>query len=225
MAFLVNRPQTSDPVNYITVGLNKSLLIVGLGNPGTEYELTRHNVGFMCVDDFAARNDFDPWMNKKDLKCLLTAKQMGETRVILIKPTTFMNLSGEAVQAVVHFYRLGNQQVIVVHDELDVNFGQVRTRLGGSAAGHNGIKSISKLIGEDYGRVRVGIGPKTGSPRREDSSRGGKKPVQLDSADFVLQDFGQEEQAKLPELLRETTALLSEYAYGSPVAADTRSFL
>lgn len=211
MAFLVNRPQTSDPVNYITVGLNKSLLIVGLGNPGTEYELTRHNVGFMCVDDFAAKNDFDPWMNKKDLKCLLTTKQMGETRVILIKPTTFMNLSGEAVQASVHFYKLGNQQVIVVHDELDVNFGQVRTRLGGSAAGHNGIKSVSKLIGEDYGRARVGIGP--------------KKPAQIDSADFVLQDFSTAEQAKLPELLRETTALLSEYAYGSPVAAETRSFL
>jgi PTH1 family peptidyl-tRNA hydrolase len=211
MAFLVNRPQTSDPVNYITVGLNKTLLIAGLGNPGTEYELTRHNAGFLCVDDFAAKNDFDPWINKKDLQCLLTVRQMGETRVILCKPQTFMNLSGEAVQAVVHFYKLGNQQVIVVHDELDVNFGQIRTRSGGSAAGHNGIKSISKLIGEDYGRVRVGIGP--------------KKPPQIDSADFVLQDFSKDEQAKLPELKCEITALLSEYAYGSPVAAETRSFL
>jgi PTH1 family peptidyl-tRNA hydrolase len=211
MAFLVNRPQTSDPVNYITVGLNKTLLIVGLGNPGDEYELTRHNAGFLCIDDFATKNDFDPWINKKDLKCLMSVRQMGETRVILIKPTTFMNLSGEAVQAAVHFYKLGNHQIIVVHDELDVNFGQIRTRQGGSAAGHNGIKSISKLIGEDYGRVRVGIGP--------------KKPAQIDSADFVLQDFSKDEQTRLPELLRETTALLSEYAYGSPVAAETRSFL
>lgn len=211
MALFVNRPQSSDPVNYITVGLNKTLLLVGLGNPGEEYTSTRHNTGFMCLDDFAKRSDFDPWINKKDLQCLLTSRQLGETRVILIKPTTFMNLSGEAVLAVVHFYKLGNQQVTVVHDELDVDFGQIRTRLGGSSAGHNGVKSISKLLGEDYGRVRVGIGP--------------KNPPQIDSADFVLQDFSPAERDKLPALLRETTALLSEYAYGSPVVADTRSFL
>lgn len=211
MALFVNRPQSSDPVNYITVGLNKTLLLVGLGNPGEEYTSTRHNAGFMCLDDFAGRSGFDPWINKKDLRCLLTSRQIGDTRVILIKPTTFMNLSGEAVLAVVHFYKLGNQQVTVVHDELDVDFGQIRTRLGGSSAGHNGIKSISKLIGEDYGRVRVGIGP--------------KNPPQIDSADFVLQDFSPAEREKLPALLRETTALLSEYAYGSPVTADTRSFL
>jgi PTH1 family peptidyl-tRNA hydrolase len=211
MALFVNRPQSSDPVNYITVGLNKTLLLVGLGNPGEEYTSTRHNTGFMCLDDFADRSGFDPWINKKDLQCLLASRQIGDTRVILIKPTTFMNLSGEAVLAVVHFYKLGNQQVTVVHDELDVDFGQIRTRLGGSSAGHNGIKSISKLIGEDYGRVRIGIGP--------------KNPPQIDSADFVLQDFSPAERDKLPALLRETTALLSEYAYGSPVVADTRSFL
>ncbi|MEJ0073813.1 MAG: aminoacyl-tRNA hydrolase [Candidatus Saccharibacteria bacterium] len=160
MALFQKRPQVSNPVQFTTVGLNKSLLIVGLGNPGEEYADTRHNVGFMCLDDFARKNDFQAWTHKKDLKCELTQQTLGDTRVILIKPQTFMNLSGEAVQAVQHFYKLHNGQTVVVHDELDVNFGQIRMRIGGSAAGNNGIKSVSQHIGEDYGRVRIGIGPK-----------------------------------------------------------------
>lgn len=211
MALFQKRPQVSNPVQFTTVGLNKTLLIVGLGNPGEEYKHNRHNVGFMCVDDFARKNSFDPWTNKKDLKCELTQQTMGDTRVFLMKPQTFMNLSGEAVQAVMHFYKLNNAQLVVVHDELDVNFGQLRMRVGGSAAGNNGIKSVSQHVGEDYGRVRVGIGP--------------KKPAQMDTADFVLQDFGKAEADKLPELKREVSALLSEYAYGSPLTAETRSFL
>ena len=211
MALFQKRPQVSNPVQFTTVGLNKTLLLVGLGNPGKEYEDTRHNVGFMVLDEFARKNNFDPWINKKDLKCEFTQQTMGDTRVILIKPQTFMNLSGEAVQAVQHFYKLNNTQTIVVHDELDVNFGQIRMRAGGSPAGNNGIKSVSQHIGENYARVRIGIGP--------------KKPAQMDTADFVLQDFNEAEQVKLPALLRETNALLSEYAYGSPFAAETRSFL
>jgi len=211
MALFQKRPQLSNPLQYTTFSLNKTLLLVGLGNPGEEYADTRHNIGFMCLDSFASKNSFDPWTSKKDLKCELTQTTLGDTRVILCKPQTFMNLSGEAVQAVQHFYKLSNQQTIVVHDELDVNFGQVRIRIGGSAAGNNGIKSVSQHIGEDYARVRIGIGP--------------KQPAQMDSADFVLQDFRRAEQEKLPALLREVSALLSEYAYGSPVNAETRSFL
>lgn len=211
MALFQKRPQVSNPVQFTTVGLNKTLLIVGLGNPGAEYAGTRHNIGFMCLDDFAKRNSFDPWTSKKDLKCELTQTTLGDTRVILCKPQTFMNLSGEAVQAVMHFYKLNNQQLVVVHDELDVNFGQIRMRTGGSPAGNNGIKSVSQHVGEDYARVRVGIGP--------------KKPEQMDTADFVLQDFSKGEQEKLPALIREVGALLSEYSYGSPFTAETRSFL
>ena len=211
MALFQKRPQVSNPVQFTTVGLNKTLLIVGLGNPGEEYAGTRHNIGFACVDEFARKNDFQGWMSKKDLRCELAQTTLGDTRVILCKPQTFMNLSGEAVQAVQHFYKLNNTQTVVVHDELDINFGQIRMRVGGSAAGNNGVKSVSQQIGEDYGRVRIGIGP--------------KKPEQMDTADFVLQDFSKAEQAKLPALLREVSALLSEYAYGSPVTAETRSFL
>jgi len=211
VALFQKRPQVTNPISFTTVGLNKTLLIVGLGNPGEEYEGTRHNVGFACLNMFARKNTFDPWMHKKDLKCELTQTTLGDTRVILCKPLTFMNLSGEAVQAVQHFYKLSNQQTIVVHDELDVNFGQIRMRIGGSSAGNNGIKSVTQHIGEDYGRVRIGIGPKT--------------PAQMDTADFVLQEFSAAEQEKLPAMLREVGSVLSEYSYGSPVIAETRSFL
>lgn len=211
MALFVKRPELGSHINFTTVGMNKALLIVGLGNPGKEYEGSRHNAGFMCLDEFAAKNNFEPWVNKKDLKCELAQATMADTKIYLVKPQTFMNLSGEAVQAVQHFYKLNNDQTVVVHDELDVNFGQVRCRVGGSPAGNNGIKSVSQHIGENYGRVRVGIGPKV--------------PEQIDAADFVLQDFSKAEQAKLPAMLREVSALLSEYAYGSPFTAETRSFL
>ena len=211
MGLFQNRPQTSDPVQYATVGLNKTLLIVGLGNPGAEYAHNRHNIGFMCLDDFARKNNFASWIHKKDLKCEITQATLGDTRIFLCKPDTFMNLSGEAVQAVMHFYKLNLGQLIVVHDELDINFGQIRCRVGGSAAGNNGIKSVTQHMGEQYGRVRIGIGPKV--------------PAQMDTADFVLQDFNGEQSKELPTMLREVSALLSEYAYGSPVNAETRSFL
>ncbi|QQS19377.1 aminoacyl-tRNA hydrolase [Candidatus Saccharibacteria bacterium] len=212
MALFVKRPDIGSRISFTTYGMNKSLLIVGLGNLGKEYDGTRHNVGFLCLDEFALKNDFTSWVNKTDMKCLTTVKTVGDTRVILCKPTTFMNLSGEAVQAVIHFYKLSLDNVIVLHDDIDVDFGQIRMRRGGSSAGHNGIKSVTQMLGsEDYGRVRVGIGPKT--------------PPQLDSADFVLQKFNATERGELPKLTREMNALLSEYAYGTPLTSETRSFL
>jgi peptidyl-tRNA hydrolase, PTH1 family len=211
MALFQRRPQTSDPVNYVTIGMNKSLLFVGLGNPGAEYTGTRHNIGFACIDAFAKANDFPAWQNKKDLKCQQTVLMLADTRIILIKPQTFMNLSGEAAQAIVAFYKLDPTKVIAVYDELDIDFGQIRLRQGGSAAGHNGVKSLIQHLGEDFGRVRIGIGPKT--------------PEQIDSAKFVLQKFSTDQQKQLPALLVETNAILSELAYGGQLAAETRSFL
>jgi PTH1 family peptidyl-tRNA hydrolase len=212
MAWLQKRPQVSNPVNFFTVGLNKTLLIVGLGNIGDEYIGTRHNIGFACADDFVNACDLGSWTNKKDLKCLMADGRLGESRVIVIKPTTLMNLSGEAVQAVAHFYKIPTANIAVVHDELDVEFGQIRSRAGGSSAGHNGIKSVTKQLGdENYGRLRVGIGP--------------KKPKQMDSADFVLQAFSKTEQKQLPALLKESTAILTEFVYGGQLGAETRSFL
>lgn len=212
MALFQRRPQTSNPIAYTTIGLNKSLLVVGLGNPGPEYSGTRHNIGFACLDSFVAgSSEMGQWVDKKDLKCQMAIGQMGETRVIAVKPQTYMNLSGEAVQAVSHFYKVHPSEVVVIHDELDVDFGQIRLRTGGSSAGHNGIKSVTQHIGEDYGRIRIGVGPKT--------------PEQIDSADFVLQRFSTAEQEQLPALLREVSAILSEVVFGAGLQAETRSFL
>lgn len=212
MALFQRRPQSSDPVNYYTVGQNKNILIVGLGNPGREYDLTRHNVGFLCVDEFVNKSDeMEAWIQKKDLKCQISSGRMGEKRIIAMKPATFMNLSGEAVQAVTDFYKIHPDNIVVLHDELDIEFGQIRLRKGGSGAGHNGVKSVIKYIGEDYGRIRIGIGP--------------KKPEQMASEDFVLQKFSGQEQAQLSNLTKEVSAVLSEYIYGDELPHDTRNFL
>lgn len=212
MAWLQKRPQIGDSIQFYSMGLNKTKLLVGLGNPGKEYDGTRHNIGFATLDAFVANNtEMEPWMVKKDLKCQFSNGRMGDTRVIAIKPTTFMNLSGEAVMAVISFYKIAPENVTVIHDELDIDFGQIRLRVGGSSAGHNGLKSIISHLGEDFGRIRIGIGPKT--------------PVKMDSADFVLQKFSADQLTELPNLNREVNAILSEYIFGETLPTETRSFL
>jgi PTH1 family peptidyl-tRNA hydrolase len=213
MALFQRRPQSSDPKTFYTVGLNKNVLLVGLGNPGKQYELTRHNAGFICIDEFVAQTDeMGEWIDKKNLKCVMSEGRIGAVRVIAIKPTTFMNLSGEAVQAVANFYKIHPDQILVVHDELDIDFGQIRMRRGGSSAGHNGVKSVTQHLGEDYARVRIGIGP--------------KRPDEIAAEDFVLQKFSASEQAQLPNMSREVSAILSEYIYGDQqLPHETRSFL
>ncbi|HUC88092.1 MAG TPA: aminoacyl-tRNA hydrolase [Candidatus Binatia bacterium] len=212
MALFQRMPQASNPKSFYTTGLTKTILIVGLGNPGKEYTGTRHNIGFECIEALAAQMEFPAWTIKHDLKCELTQATIQDSRVILIKPTTFMNLSGEAVQAVTHFYKVPDGQIVVVHDELDIEFGMIRSRMGGSDAGHNGIKSVIEHMGEGFGRVRIGIGP--------------KQPTEIDSADFVLAKFTEDEQKQLPSLKKEVSAVLSEFVYGGgQLPTDTRSFI
>jgi peptidyl-tRNA hydrolase, PTH1 family len=194
-----------------TIGMNKTVLVVGLGNVGKEYEGTRHNIGFVCVDTFTSSQDFDSWTDKKDLKCLLTSKVLGDTRVLVAKPTTFMNLSGEAVQKVAHFYKVPAASIIVVHDELDVAFGQIRTRVGGGSAGNNGIKSLIQQLGPDFNRVRVGI----------DSPAKGK----TDSADFVLAKFSKDEKPHISTIAKEVTSILTEYIFSNQLPHDTRQVI
>jgi peptidyl-tRNA hydrolase, PTH1 family len=212
MSLFQRRPNPGETIQFYTLSQNNTVLVVGLGNPGKEYDGTRHNVGFACIDAFVAANEFDPWIQKKDLKCHMANATLGDTRVIAIKPTTFMNLSGDAVQAVAHFYKIPAEKTVVVHDELDISFGQVRLRSGGSAAGHNGLKSVIGAIGEGFGRVRIGIGP--------------KEPEQIDSADFVLQKFSKDQQSHMGELTREVNAILSEFSYGAgQLPQETRNFI
>lgn len=211
MGLFQKKPQVSSSAPLYTLGLQKTVVIVGLGNPGKEYAGTRHNIGFACVDSLAQKLDFPKWVVKKDLKCLVSNQTIGDAHVILVKPTTFMNLSGGAVQSVIHFYKVPLEQVIVVHDELDIPFGQIRTRMSGSDAGHNGVKSLIEQLGADFGRVRIGI-------RNKISEK-------VESKDFVLSKFSKEEQGQLSPLYKETNSILSEYVHGQPLAHETRSFV
>ncbi|MDZ7744207.1 MAG: aminoacyl-tRNA hydrolase [Candidatus Saccharibacteria bacterium] len=212
MALFQKNPFSTDSTKPLyTLSNNKTILIVGLGNMGTRYHKTRHNLGFTCVDAFAKQHEFPDWAEKGDLKAYVTAKTLGDTKVLLAKPTTMMNLSGEAVQAIAHFYKVEPSSIVVVHDEAAIPFGQIRTRMGGSSAGHNGIKSITKHIGEDFGRVRIGVEP--------------AEPTRLDMSDYVLARMSEDEESQLPALLRETSTLLTEYVFAGELGHETRSFL
>ena len=132
-------------------------LFVGLGNPGTEYVRHRHNIGFMIVDAIADTHHFSTWKSKS--KGLMCEGKIGTHKVILLKPQTYMNLSGESVQALAAFYKIPPDHIFVFHDELDLAPAQIKTKLGGGSAGHNGLKSITQCLGTDmYHRIRMGIG-------------------------------------------------------------------
>lgn len=160
-------------------------LFVGLGNPGAKYAGNRHNIGFMAVDRIASDHGFGPW--KAAFKGQITEGRLGSEKVLLLKPATFMNLSGEAVQAVLAFYKLTPADMTVFHDELDLAPGKVRVKQGGGHAGHNGLRSIHAHLGDAYGRVRLGIG----HPGHKDAV-----------AHYVLHDFAKADQDWLDDLLR-----------------------
>jgi PTH1 family peptidyl-tRNA hydrolase len=131
-------------------------LIVGLGNPGARYERNRHNIGFMAVDGIVRRHSFQPFRAK--FQGEVAEGTIGGERVLALKPQTFMNLSGESVGAAARFYKIAPDDVIVLHDELDLKPAKVRVKKGGGAAGHNGLRSIDAVFGNDTWRVRIGIG-------------------------------------------------------------------
>ena len=128
----------------------------GLGNPGDKYALHRHNVGFMAADVIAATRDFGPWTKK--FRSLISEGRIGRQRILLLKPQTFMNDSGDAVQQALNFYKLDVDALTVFHDELDLAPMKVKVRVGGGLAGHNGLRSINASLGPDFRRVRIGIG-------------------------------------------------------------------
>ena len=133
---------------------NKPFLVVGLGNPGEQYTNMRHNAGFMAIDKLAG--DDAGWKNEKN--ALTTRVNMDGRRVILVKPQTFMNNSGVAVAALMTFYKIPLENVIVIHDDMDIALGKIKEKVGGSSAGHNGIRSIDAAVGPEYRRVRIGVG-------------------------------------------------------------------
>src|SRR3990170_6735383 len=159
-------------------------LFVGLGNPGREHAMNRHNVGFMAVDAIAAAHDFPSW--RKRFSGLAAEGKLGGAPALLLKPQTFMNESGRAVGEALRFYKLELVDVVVFHDELDLAPGKVRVKIGGGVAGHNGLRSLTAHIGNDYVRVRIGIG----HPGRKDRVTG-----------HVLHDFSKSDHAWLELLL------------------------
>ncbi len=131
-------------------------LVVGLGNPGNEYVGTRHNVGFMVVDELAAVYGFGPFREKFD--GLLAEGSINGEKVYLLKPQTYMNLSGNSVVKVAHFYKILPQNIVVIHDDMDLPVGKIKSKIGGGSGGHNGIKSIDAAITSEYNRIRIGVG-------------------------------------------------------------------
>ncbi len=160
-------------------------LWVGLGNPGAKYAANRHNIGFMALDRIAADHGFGPW--RKGYQGLVSEGRFGSERVILLKPETFMNLSGQSVRAAADFYKIPVEAITVFHDELDLAPGKCRLKSGGGHAGHNGLRSIHQHMGEAYDRVRLGIG----HPGHKDRV-----------AAYVLSDFAKAEADWLDDLMR-----------------------
>jgi PTH1 family peptidyl-tRNA hydrolase len=164
------------------------LLFVGLGNPGAKYQSNRHNIGFMLVDEIARRHGFAPW--RRRFQGETAEGTLERERVILLKPMTYMNDSGQAVQEASNFFKLAPNEITVFHDEIELPPAKVRVKVGGGIAGHNGLRSISAHVGNDYRRVRIGVG----HPGVKELVYG-----------HVLNDFGKDERPWV-EALREAIA-------------------
>lgn len=175
-------------------------LVVGLGNPGEKYENNRHNLGFMVVEEFGRGL---AWKKERDLLCELAKTP----EYIVVKPTTFMNLSGEAVKAVSNFYKIPHKEILVIHDELDLDFGKIRISFDSSAAGHNGVDSVIKSLATmDFNRLRIGVG----RPKIKKADR------------FVLSDFTKEEKAKLKGVILISMEAVNSFLSEGVVATMNR---
>jgi len=161
------------------------ILLVGLGNPTPDSNDNRHNIGFKIID--AINQKFGLSKQKPKFKGLLTTGNIGSKKVYAIKPLTFMNNSGICIRELIEYFKIEAEDVIVFHDDLDVDFSKIKAKFGGSSAGHNGIESIDKFIGKDYSRVRIGIG---------------KPEKKIEVSDFVLTNFSEEEKIELQKVIK-----------------------
>tara|TARA_B110000211_G_scaffold196868_1_gene226095 strand:+ start:763 stop:1323 length:561 start_codon:yes stop_codon:yes gene_type:complete len=168
------------------------LLFVGLGNPTPDSENNRHNIGFKMID--AINQKFELSKQKPKFKGLLTTGNIDENKVYAIKPLTFMNNSGICIRELIEYFKIDSKDVIVFHDDLDIDFGKIKAKFSGSSAGHNGIESIDKFIGTEYSRVRIGIG---------------KPKTKADVSDHVLKDFDDEEILELEKITNNITNSIS----------------
>lgn len=184
-------------------------VIVGLGNPGPKYETTRHNVGFLAVDRLIDRWKAEGPVNKFGGEIYQATRK--NEKILLVKPGTFMNLSGRCVGPLTGFYKCSATDLIVIHDDLDLTPLSIRIKTGGGSGGHNGLKSIDEGLGQNgYHRIRIGIGKAGGTPAA---------PVFMDAADYVLQRFPDEELASLDQVLDRVTAAAERMIEGDVTAA------
>ncbi len=160
-------------------------LFVGLGNPGSQYEKTRHNIGFRVIDALV-----DAYQARDISKSSFEGALYRSGNLFFLKPLTYMNLSGKSLQAVKHFFKIEIEDIVVIHDDIDLPFGAVRFKRGGGHGGHNGLRSIDAMIGRDYLRLRIGVG---------------KPPHKSQVADYVLHRFSDEEEGKIERLITHTT--------------------
>lgn len=174
-------------------------LIFALGNPEARYSGTRHNIGFTVADQFVADHDA-AWKQATKHKALVASLQIGESKVIVAKPTTYYNLVGESYQALTHYYGIDPTDVLIVHDDLALDYGTIRTRLGGSGGGSKGIRSLNAHGGDATVRLRIGIG--------------NSLLEQVDAADFVLGKFSQTEQQQLPAVIERSSELIEQFVAG-----------
>lgn len=180
--------------------MKPSLVVIGLGNPGREYENTRHNAGFMAVDVLSNAFGQGEWKDQQKFDGFVQEARIVAAPVLLVKPRTFMNLSGDSARKIVNFFKLNAaQQVLVLCDEIDLPLGTLRLRQKGSAGTHNGLKSIVEQFGEDFPRLRIGVGP---------------KPEKVDLAAWVLSAFSDEERKVLEGSIATLPDILSTFVMG-----------
>ncbi len=172
-------------------------LVVGLGNPGEKYALTRHNIGFMAVDVMVSEFNSQTWQKK--FNSLIQSHLIKNSKVLFIKPLTYMNLSGLAVELAMNFYRISSENIVVFHDDIDIPLGAVRLKKGGGHGGHNGLKSIIDKVGQDFIRVRIGV----------------SRPENKDVSNYVLSEFSAPEIALLNKSLSKCPTGLSYIVNGS----------
>ena len=172
-------------------------LIFGLGNPGKKYEKTRHNVGFLFLDYFAQKFSFPVSKIESRFKAEISEGIFNGEKTLLIKPLTYMNLSGESVQKIQHFYKVEKEDILIVYDDKDMEFGKIRFREEGSSGGHNGIKSIISVLSQEFKRIKIGVANDEMSKFR-------------DTADFVLGNFKKDEIDELPFVFEEVIDILNE---------------
>jgi PTH1 family peptidyl-tRNA hydrolase len=169
-------------------------LIVGLGNPGEKYENTRHNIGFAVISDFRFKIlDFSDWKTNKKFNADIATGKFGREKIILLKPQTFMNESGQAVAAAARFYKIKPADILVIHDDIDLPLGKIRIKKDGSSGGHRGVDSIIAALGtENFVRLKIGVAPET-------------RPKNFNAANFVLKKFTKAEEKTLTETIKKAT--------------------